>query len=295
MTDLDQDHPRKAIADALSESEIGKIMSRAVATDPRLMGATVLDLIDLADQHDSYVGVIDAFYDLPGHDEPVLAGYAPKFAMIALCLMGEALTVLNIKKLMLRAHLLPGQPVVLIWRTYTTAPMRAVTGYTAGGERYRYMVTHSPYGGVVLCRWPRNLTWGDFETMRQVAITSIQVGTADEGRRLADIYERGLSVPEAGPAWVQPGTPALRTATAQAGGLVFAEAKHWVPGDMEKAGEMIGWLMARNADYHCADGTGSETTLVVNGQTAQPGQWVARDLTGSFHVLDTGPVVTRGA
>lgn len=212
MTDLDQDHPRKAIADALSESEIGKIMSRAVATDPRLMGATVLDLIDLADQHDSYAGVIDAFYDLPGHDEPVLAGYAPKFAMIALCLMGEALTVLNIKKLMLRAHLLPGEPVVLIWRHYSTPPMRAVTAHVAEGKEHRYLVTHTWDGRILLCRYRIPHDPGSLEPMREVAETAIEVASVTDGRQTADLYERGQDIPRSS-AWCHPGRPAQRVTT----------------------------------------------------------------------------------
>jgi len=98
------------------------------------------------------------------------------------------------------------------WSFYTTPPMRAVTGYIAQGRTDHYMVTHSPYGGVVLCRWHIGGVVR-LEDARQAAITSAQVSTADEGRRMAELYESGENIPELGPAWCQPGTPALRTNT----------------------------------------------------------------------------------
>jgi hypothetical protein len=60
-----------------------------------------------------------------------------------------------------------------------------------------------------------------------------------------------------------------------------AEALRWEPGDLEKAGAMIGWLMARDADFcHPGPGTGDDTCLAFRyrgtwtGALARPGDWV---------------------
>jgi hypothetical protein len=68
---------------------------------------------------------------------------------------------------------------------------------------------------------------------------------------------------------------------------VTVEALRWEPGDLEKAGEMIGWLMAAGVDFNHPDGMGDTTTLAVrtpNGdkKVARPGDWIVRGLAG-FH------------
>jgi hypothetical protein len=77
---------------------------------------------------------------------------------------------------------------------------------------------------------------------------------------------------------------------------VSVEAVRWEPGDLEKAGEMIGWLLAGGADFHHPDGMGDTTTLAVrtpdgSKKVARPGDWIVRGLAG-FHPW---PAETFGA
>ena len=68
-----------------------------------------------------------------------------------------------------------------------------------------------------------------------------------------------------------------------------AQALRWEPGNLAKAGVMIGWLMACGADfYHPGPGTGDDTCLAFRyrgtwtGALARPGDWVVREA-GEFY------------
>jgi hypothetical protein len=203
-----------AIADALTEQEVQTIMDRTIANSPSFHG-TVASLLSLADRTTGYAGLIDPFYaSLRGH-EKLPPGFGRRFAVLALCLLGEELSYMGVMKLLLRAHLLPGEPVVLTWRHHSTSPMRAVTAYVAEGETWRYLVTHAWDGRVLLCRYRK--TWDredpdSLEPVRQAAETAIEVASVTDGRQTADLYERGQDIPWC-PVWCHPGRPALRTTT----------------------------------------------------------------------------------
>lgn len=202
----ERDSALTAVAGALTEAERTRILDDIAPPGSELHGAHVDDLIEMADQTDSFVSVLDPFFaehaselDLPGS----------QFAGIALCLMSAPLTALNVKKILLRAGLLPPAVTVLTWKTYSTPPMRAVTGYRADGEIDAYFVAYTGTGRVLLCRWRKDREAGDLEAMRQAVETMIESGTADEGRRLADRYEQGEDL-EWAAAWCRPGKPAMR-------------------------------------------------------------------------------------
>ena len=68
---------------------------------------------------------------------------------------------------------------------------------------------------------------------------------------------------------------------------VVVEAKCWQPGDLERAGEVVGWLMACGADFHHPSGLGDTTTLAIQTlegeMTAQPGDWIVKGTRGEFY------------
>jgi hypothetical protein len=59
---------------------------------------------------------------------------------------------------------------------------------------------------------------------------------------------------------------------------VVIEAMRWVPGDLVKAGELVGWLIAHGAGFHHPSGMGETTTLAIRTlegeMLAQPGDWI---------------------
>jgi hypothetical protein len=68
------------------------------------------------------------------------------------------------------------------------------------------------------------------------------------------------------------------------------EAMRWRPDQPDAAGALIGWLIAAGAEYQCPSGAGSTTTLAVRHadrgwQTADPGDWIIRGVTGQFFPL----------
>lgn len=68
-----------------------------------------------------------------------------------------------------------------------------------------------------------------------------------------------------------------------------AEAVKWDPADMEQAGAMIGWLMARGAEWNHPSGMGETTTLAImtpeGEMTALRGDWVVRFVHIGFMVF----------
>lgn len=201
-----------AIAGALTEQEAETIMDRMVASTPSFHG-TAADLLSLTDRTNGYTDLTRNFYTSIEQRKNMTRGWGLHFAVLAMCMLGEEfLTVMNVMKLMLRAHLLPGEPIVLIWRHHSTPPMRAVTAHVAEGEEWQYLVTQTWDGRVLLCRWHKNRKPTDLDAMRQAVETAIEVVSVTDGQQTADLYERGQDVPWF-PAWCHPGRPAQRVTT----------------------------------------------------------------------------------
>jgi hypothetical protein len=68
---------------------------------------------------------------------------------------------------------------------------------------------------------------------------------------------------------------------------VEIEARQWVPGDMAKAGDVVGWLMAAGADHEILSGLGAKCALglrTLEGvMEASPGDWIIRGVQGEFY------------
>lgn len=68
---------------------------------------------------------------------------------------------------------------------------------------------------------------------------------------------------------------------------VVIEARQWLPGDPEKAGDVIGWLMAAGADHKIVSGLGAKCVLglrTLEGvMEASPGDYVIRGVQGEFY------------
>ena len=58
---------------------------------------------------------------------------------------------------------------------------------------------------------------------------------------------------------------------------VVIEARQWLPGDIEKAGDVVGWLMAAGADHEILSGLGAQCVLGIRTlegvMEASPGDW----------------------
>jgi hypothetical protein len=68
---------------------------------------------------------------------------------------------------------------------------------------------------------------------------------------------------------------------------VEIEARQWLPGDMEAAGDLIGWLMAAGARHEIVRGLGAScvlSILTLEGEMeASPGDWIIRGVKGEFY------------
>lgn len=67
------------------------------------------------------------------------------------------------------------------------------------------------------------------------------------------------------------------------------EAMRWEPGDLLKAGELVGWLMACGVDFYHPSGIGDTTTLAIKtpgGEiTAFPRDWIVKGARAAFSIF----------
>jgi hypothetical protein len=68
---------------------------------------------------------------------------------------------------------------------------------------------------------------------------------------------------------------------------VVIEARQWLPGDIEKAGDVLGWLMAAGQEHKILSGLGAKCVLAVRTlegvMEASPGDYVIRGVRGEFY------------
>jgi len=195
---------------ALTEDETSRILARFAPEGSHLHGAHADDLIDMADAHDTFVAETDPFYEAHGAELDLLGA---RFAVIALCIMREPLTVLSVKKLLLRARLLPPATTVLSWEPYGSNAVHHPCSWVARGSEFTYLVLRTAYERCLLARWSReNDRQPELNDSRthEALETSIEVSSTAEGRRLADRFEQGEDLYWA-TAWSHSRRPALRT------------------------------------------------------------------------------------
>jgi hypothetical protein len=196
-----------AIAGALDEDEQTHILDAFAGEGTPNHGATVADLLALAYQHDMFLPERDPFFD--AHEDRNWPQPAASYAALAVVMHGDKLTTVRLTKLLLKAGLLPPATTALDWGFHSTPPMRAVTGYVAEGETWKYFVTRTPDDRFLLCRWRKNLPPAGLEALRQAVGTAIEVSTPDEGRHFADQFEHGLDIDHA-VAWQHTRRPGMR-------------------------------------------------------------------------------------
>jgi hypothetical protein len=179
-----------AVAHSLTVAEAATI--RAFAAASRMDGAEPADWIAEADNADAYLDRIEPVFAEHGDELPGVTG--TRYAMYALIALGLDLSPLNIKKLLLRAGLLPKPESALAWKRYIVPSVSVVAGYEAEGDRWHYLVARSAVDGrFLLCRWLKHpgYSLGD---IHQAVSTLIEVSTPDEGRRFAEQFERGADI-----------------------------------------------------------------------------------------------------
>jgi hypothetical protein len=199
-----------AVARSLTEAEADGI--RAFAAACGLDGAEPADWIAEADNADAYLDRIELMFTEHGSELPAVPGVS--FVMYAIIALDLPLTAVNVKKMLLRAGLLPPVTPVLEWAVYSAGAAGPVAGYIAEGETEKYFVTRTPDRRFLLCRWDKNLAAPELEAMRQAASTLIEVSTPDEGRRFAESFERGEGIGHV-VAWQHSPRPGLAVSTAR--------------------------------------------------------------------------------
>lgn len=173
--------PLMAVAGALTGEETERILAGYAAPGSPLHGAAVPDLLEAAADRDSFADVTEPFCGEHAADLP--AGLGTRFAVIAVCLLGEQLTVMAVRDVLRRAGLL------LSWELVSLPGGRA--GYRADGSGLSYLVCYTPDGRVVLCRWARGGDPAGIGAICEAVGTSVEVASAEEGRQVADAFERG--------------------------------------------------------------------------------------------------------
>lgn len=67
---------------------------------------------------------------------------------------------------------------------------------------------------------------------------------------------------------------------------VVVEAKQWLPGDREAAGDVLGWLAAADVDAFIVRGRAERSVLGIRTREGviefRPGDWVIRGVAGEF-------------
>lgn len=68
---------------------------------------------------------------------------------------------------------------------------------------------------------------------------------------------------------------------------VVVEAARWMPDDLLRAGELVGWLVGHGADFHHPSGIGGAVMVAIrtpDGELlAGPGDWIVKGTQGEFY------------
>jgi hypothetical protein len=198
MTERD---PLVLIQEALTDGEVCQFLDEAARRWPGTEGAHVADVLELTISHDEFLDQTEPFFEEHGDHLPAAAPNTA--ALHALIILGRELTMANLIAVLLKAGLMPVPAVpALRWRVASAPsgaqPARAAIGWQAQGREFFYLTGAKTAGpGYFLTRWPidgathlDDLT----EACRNVADVDSDIA----GRRLAELFEAGESIPEIG-------------------------------------------------------------------------------------------------